>query len=96
MAVVTVQELVAGLADTEMRVVGVPQRWTKQMARGFATLPVEFVSSRPQLPVRTPHVTSRHIETVKRRTTSVTLVARSSRPTSGSRPRSSPRTGSSP
>ena len=59
MAVVTVQELVAGLADTEVRVVGVPQRWTKQMARGFATLPVEFVSSRPQLPVRTPHVTSR-------------------------------------
>ena len=75
MAVVTVQELVAGLADTEVRVVGVPQRWTKQMARGFATLPVEFVSSRPQLPVRTPHVTSVHIETVKRRTTSVTLVA---------------------
>jgi ferredoxin-NADP reductase len=58
-----------------VRVVGVPQRWTKQMARGFASLPIEFVSSRPEPPVRKRHVSSVHIETVKRRTTSVTLVA---------------------
>jgi len=33
------------LDGTEFRVVGMPQRWVKQMVRGFSALPIEFVSS---------------------------------------------------
>ena len=39
MAQVAVEELVAGLDGTEVRVVGTPERWAKQMVRGFASLP---------------------------------------------------------
>ena len=43
-AQVALEEIVAGLGQTEIRVVGVPERWAKQMVRGFATLPVTFVT----------------------------------------------------
>ena len=42
-AQIALEEIVAGLDKSELRVVGVPQRWAKQMVRGFAKLPVEFV-----------------------------------------------------
>jgi cytochrome P450/ferredoxin-NADP reductase len=42
-AQIALEEIVAGLDKTELRVVGVPERWAKQMVRGFAKLPVEFV-----------------------------------------------------
>lgn len=32
------------LADTEVRVVGMPERWVKQMVRGFSKLPVSLTS----------------------------------------------------
>ena len=36
------------LDGTEFRIVGTPERWAKQMVRGFASLPVEFITrSRP-------------------------------------------------
>ncbi|BAS11065.1 polyketide biosynthesis cytochrome P450 PksS [Arthrobacter sp. Hiyo4] len=31
------------LEGPEIRVVGLPERWAKQMVRGFANLPVKFV-----------------------------------------------------
>jgi len=33
------------LDGTEVRIVGTPERWIKQMVRGFASLPIEFRSS---------------------------------------------------
>ena len=45
-AQVAVEELVAGLDGTEVRVVGTPERWAKQMVRGFARQPVQIVPSR--------------------------------------------------
>jgi cytochrome P450/ferredoxin-NADP reductase len=33
------------LDGTEFRLAGMPQRWVKQMVRGFSRLPVEFISS---------------------------------------------------
>jgi hypothetical protein len=44
-AQIAVEELVACLAGTEVRVIGTPQRWVKQMVRGFAFLPVQFVGT---------------------------------------------------
>jgi cytochrome P450/ferredoxin-NADP reductase len=41
-AQVVIEELLALLDELEMRVVGIPQRWTKQMVRGFSSLPVTF------------------------------------------------------
>jgi cytochrome P450/ferredoxin-NADP reductase len=75
-AKVAVEELVVRLDGDEMRVTGVPRRWAKQMVRGFAKLPVEFVSSKPVAPIRKKHISSLHIETVKHRTTTVTLTTR--------------------
>ncbi|MFD0440320.1 cytochrome P450 [Streptomyces chartreusis] len=37
---IAVQKLVASLDGAEVRVVGTPQRWTKQMVRSFSSLPV--------------------------------------------------------
>jgi cytochrome P450/ferredoxin-NADP reductase len=71
-----VEELVVRLDGDEMRVTGMPRRWAKQMVRGFAKLPVEFVSSKPVAPIRKKHISSLHIETVKHRTTTVTLTTR--------------------
>jgi cytochrome P450/ferredoxin-NADP reductase len=71
-----VEELVARLDGDEMRVTGMPRRWAKQMVRGFAKLPVEFVSSKPEAPIRKKHISSLHIETIKHRTTTVTLTTR--------------------
>jgi hypothetical protein len=31
------------LDGTEFRIVGMPERWVKQMVRGFAKLPIRFV-----------------------------------------------------
>jgi cytochrome P450/ferredoxin-NADP reductase len=73
-AKVAVQELVASLEDTQARVVGTPERWNKQMVRGFAKLPVKFMSSRPLPPIRRRHISSLHLQTVNHKTTSHTLV----------------------
>ena len=40
---VAVEELLAVLDGAELRVVGVPERWAKQMVRGFSRLPVRLV-----------------------------------------------------
>ena len=75
-AQVAVEELVASLEDTEVRVVGTPERWAKQMVRGFAKLPIQFVPSAPVRQIRKKHASSAHVESVQHRSTRVTLAAR--------------------
>lgn len=71
-AQIAMEELLDG---TEVRIVGMPERWVKQMVRGFARLPVEFVptsrahdSSAAQAPS--------HVEEVQHRSTRLTLATR--------------------
>jgi cytochrome P450/ferredoxin-NADP reductase len=75
-AQVAIEELVAGFEGTELRVVGTPERWAKQMVRGFAKLPVQFVSSAVVPQIRKKPGSSAHVESVQHRSTRVTLVAR--------------------
>lgn len=51
-AKITVEELLKG---PELRIVGSPERWVKQMVRGFSKLPVEFAA--PGAPVPHQHFT---------------------------------------
>ncbi|MBG0855766.1 cytochrome P450/oxidoreductase [Streptomyces spinoverrucosus] len=73
---IAVEELVAGPAATEVRVVGTPQRWTKQMVRGFASLPVQFLAGEQEQAARTELVPEVHIERTRERTTRLTLATR--------------------
>jgi cytochrome P450/ferredoxin-NADP reductase len=87
-AQVALEEIIGSLdADTEIRIVGVPERWAKQMVRGFAKLPLQFVASPQVLRMRT--VTTRvrdragtaaeqlpYIESVQHQSTRITLAAR--------------------
>ncbi len=54
-AQVAVEELVATLGSSEIRVVGTPERWAKQMVRGFAKLPVQFAPTAVIRQVRKKH-----------------------------------------
>lgn len=73
---ILVEELVAGLSGVELRVVGTPTRWAKQMVRGFSSLPVEFVGSGQDSAARTELVPKIHIERLEQRTTRLTLATR--------------------
>ena len=75
-AKVLLEELVAGLDETELRIVGTPERWAKQMVRGFANLPVKIVSSDVVVQVRKPHASAAHVGSVQQRTTRLTLATR--------------------
>jgi len=75
-AQVAMEELLAGLDGTEIRVVGTPERWAKQMVRGFAKQPVRIVPSEPVLPVRAALVPPAHVELVQHRSTRLTLATR--------------------
>ena len=61
-AQIAVEELVACSAGTEVRVVGTPQRWVKQMVRGFAFQPVQFVGAGQERAASTELVPAVHIE----------------------------------
>ena len=76
MAQVAVEELVAGLDGTEVRVVGAPERWAKQMVRGFASLPIKIVPTEPVVVVRKAQASTAHLETVQHRSTRLTLATR--------------------
>jgi cytochrome P450/ferredoxin-NADP reductase len=76
MAQVAVEELVASLDGTEVRVVGVPERWAKQMVRGHAKLPVKIVPSEQVRVMRKAHASTAHLEKVQHRTTRLTLATR--------------------
>ncbi|MFK0105706.1 cytochrome P450 [Streptomyces sp. NPDC091217] len=73
---IAVEELVAGLDGAEVRVVGTPRRWTKQMVRGFASLPVQFLVDEQEQAARTELVPEVHIERTRERTTRLTLATR--------------------
>jgi cytochrome P450/ferredoxin-NADP reductase len=75
-AQIAMEELVAGLEGTEVRVVGTPERWAKQMVRGFAKLPVQFVSSAVVPQTLKKPGSSAHVEAVQHRSTRVTLATR--------------------
>ena len=79
LARLTAQVMLQTVLDgTELRIVGMPERWVKQMVRGFARLPIEFVPA-SQAPERA-HATATsgrpHLEAVRHRTTTVTLAGR--------------------
>jgi len=77
LARLTAQVMLETLLDgTEFRVVGMPERWVKQMVRGYSRLPIQFVPS-SQLPERA-HVSAAqpHVEAVQHRSTRLTLATR--------------------
>jgi cytochrome P450/ferredoxin-NADP reductase len=76
MAQVAVEELVSVLDDVELRIVGAPERWVKQMVRGFSRLPVKLVP-RDEKPVALkPHASVQHLDRVQHLSTRVTLATR--------------------
>ena len=76
-AKVAVEELVAVLDDVELRVVGVPERWAKQMVRGFSSLPAHFVrTDTPPHSMRLAAAGPSHVETVQHRSTRLTVTTR--------------------
>jgi cytochrome P450/ferredoxin-NADP reductase len=75
-AQVVVEELVALLDDIEIRVVGTPERWAKQMVRGFSSLPIRFVVAGEVQRTSTPHASTAHLESVAHLSTRVTLATR--------------------
>ena len=75
-AQVAIEELVAALDGTELRIVGTPERWAKQMVRGFARQPVQIVSA-AQAPVAPAAlVSAAHVKAVQHRSTRLTLATR--------------------
>jgi cytochrome P450/ferredoxin-NADP reductase len=77
LARLTAQGMLETLLDgTEFRIVGMPERWVKQMVRGFSRLPIEYVAAAPaQERAQTTTVHS-HIEAVQHRSTRLTLATR--------------------
>jgi len=74
---VAVEELLAVLDGVELRVVGVPERWAKQMVRGFGRLPVRLVpAGTPPHSMRLATIRPRDVESVQQRTTRLTLTRR--------------------
>ncbi len=65
------------LDGTELRIEGMPERWVKQMVRGFSALPIVFL--RQEVPAATAEDEAAlppHIEAVKHQTTKITLATR--------------------
>ena len=75
-AQVAMEELIAVLDDVELRLVGVPERWAKQMVRGFSKLPIKFVADEPAHSMRLAVAAPSHIETVQQKSTRLTLTTR--------------------
>ena len=75
-AQVAMEELIAVLDDVELRLVGVPERWAKQMVRGLSKLPIKFVADEPAHSMRLAVAAPSHIETVQQKSTRLTLTTR--------------------
>jgi cytochrome P450/ferredoxin-NADP reductase len=75
-AQVVVEELIALLDGVEVRVVGSPERWVKQMVRGFSSLPISFVAEGEVQRTTKPHASTAHLEEVQHLSTRVTLATR--------------------
>ena len=72
-AQIAMEELLDG---TEVRIVGMPERWVKQMVRGFAKLPVELEPARARPDPTHAQQPAPHVEAVQHRSTRLTLDAR--------------------
>lgn len=72
-AQIAVEELVAVLDRVEIRVVGVPERWAKQMVRGFSHLPVEFVPAGEVQRTTRTHASTTHLANVNQSGARTTL-----------------------
>jgi hypothetical protein len=75
-AQIAVEELLGALGDRELRVVGVPERWAKQMVRGFASLPAKFVPVEPTRSMRLTGVAAPHVDTVQQKSVRLTVTTR--------------------
>jgi cytochrome P450/ferredoxin-NADP reductase len=75
-AQVVVEELLALLDGVELRVEGSPERWVKQMVRGFSSLPISFVPEGEVQRTTKPHASTAHLEEVQHLSTRVTLATR--------------------
>ncbi len=73
---VAMEELTAVLDVAELRIVGQPQRWAKQMVRGFASLPVEFVVDHRPHAMRLAAASPAPLAAVQQRTTRLTVTTR--------------------
>jgi cytochrome P450/ferredoxin-NADP reductase len=75
-ATVAIEELVAVLDDVELRIVGSPQRWVKQMVRGFSHLPVELVPADERPVALRAHASTAHLADVAHLSARATLTTR--------------------
>lgn len=76
-AQVAMEELVAALGDrAELRIVGEPVRWAKQMVRGFSSLPIAFVADEAAHSMRLASVAPKHVDTVQQKSTRLTVTTR--------------------
>jgi cytochrome P450/ferredoxin-NADP reductase len=77
LARLTAHGMVEMLLDgTEFRIVGMPERWVKQMVRGFSRLPIEYVPSEQKQERAQTRTVHSHIEAVQHRSTRLTLATR--------------------
>lgn len=72
-AQVLLEELVAGLDGDEYRIVGTPERWAKQMVRGFASLPMKIVPTGRDTRKLKPHASAAHVQTLSVGSTRLTV-----------------------
>jgi cytochrome P450/ferredoxin-NADP reductase len=75
-AQVAMEELVNALGELELRIVGLPERWSKQMVRGFSSLPAKFVPTTPAHSMRLAAAAPSHVESVQQKSTKLTLTTR--------------------
>jgi cytochrome P450/ferredoxin-NADP reductase len=73
----TAQVMLETMLDgTEFRIVGQPERWAKQMVRGFSRLPIEFVPTSQIAERAHASATKPRVEAVRHRSTTLTLATR--------------------
>ncbi|WP_196053642.1 cytochrome P450 [Paracoccus lichenicola] len=73
LAQVLLEELVAGLDGDEYRIVGTPERWAKQMVRGFASLPMKIVPAGRDTRKLKPHASAAHVQSLSVGSTRLTV-----------------------
>lgn len=77
LARLTAQGMLEMLLDgPEFRIVGMPERWVKQMVRGFSRLPIEYVAATAGQERAQTTTAHSHIEAVQHRSTRLTLATR--------------------
>lgn len=75
-AQVAMEELVNALGEQELRIVGQPVRWSKQMVRGFESLPARFVTVEPAQSMRLAVAAPTAVNSVQQKSTRLTVTTR--------------------